>query len=191
MDFKKYLTRKPKIVEFHLLDFNEDMEAAWTRILELYNTILKNDDYWHFFYEGKYSIIRCSKKYKNNVEKHLNNNDIVYEYKGPWIDGSTYVEHHKQRFIHIFHEYSMLAIELDEDNFVSVADRVCHCFFNHCTYMAVSLRQKYGINMWEGDIMGHLAISRAGYIGKIDTLQGLGRRAKHDPDKLIQELKNI
>jgi len=191
MDFKKYLTRKPKIVEFHLLDFNEDMEIAWMHILEIYNIILKNDDYWHFFYEGSYSTIRCSKKYKDKVENYLKDNDIDYKDIGAWIDGSSHVEHHKQRFIHIFHEYSMLAIELDEDNFVSVADRVCHCFFNHCTYMAVSLRQKYGVNRWEGDLMGHLAISRANYIGKIDAVQGLGWRAKNDPDKLIRELKNI
>jgi len=48
----------------------------------------------------------------------------------------------------------------------------------------------YGDNMWESSLMGHLAVSRAHYIGKVDTVLGLKKRAKKEPDKLMDELKN-
>jgi len=129
MNFKNYLNRNPKIIEFHLLDFNADMEQAWLHILEIYESILKKDKYWHFFYEGEYSIIRCSKKYQKKVEEYFKNNDIKYSFKGPWIDGSCIVELYKEAFISLFHEFSMLAVKLDESLLISTADRVCHCFF--------------------------------------------------------------
>lgn len=168
MNLMNYLNRKPKIIEFHLLDFNGDMKTAWCCILEIYKTILTKDAYWHFFYEGSYSIIRCNKKYYKNIKKYLEDNAIKYKYLGLWIDGSVSVEEHKQRFIPIFHEYSMLSMELEEENIVSVADRICHCFFNHCTYMAENHRIRYGTNMWEGILMGQIAVQRAHYIGKLD-----------------------
>jgi hypothetical protein len=168
MNFKNYFTKKPKIIEFHLLKFNEDMLASWCHILDIYQRILYKDNYWHFFYEGDYSIIRCSKKYKKNVIKYLEHCEIEYKYMGTWNDGSKAVEEYKTRFTHLFHEFSMLAIEMKEDWFMLVADRVCHCFFNHCTYMAEEARSRYGENMWEGILMGQLAIYRAHHIGKLD-----------------------
>ena len=168
MNLLNYIKRKPIIIEFHLLKFNEDMEAAWLHILEIYKTILQKDNYWHFFYEGDYSIIRCSRKYKNSIEKYLEYNDIEYRFKGEWNDGSLVVRIYNERFMHIFHEYSLLAIELKEEWLLQAADRVCHCFLNHCTYVAEGRREAHGINMWEGMLMGHIAVSRSHHIGMLD-----------------------
>jgi len=168
VNLKNFFTKNPKVVEIHLLNFNEDMPKAWQHILDIYQLVLYKDDYWHFFYEGPYSIIRCSKKYKKDVKKYLIAFNIEYKDVGPWVDGSKSVEKYKNRFIHLFHEFSMLAMELEEGWFLLVADRICHCFFNHCTYMAEESRDRYGTNMWEAVLMGHLSIYRARHVGMID-----------------------
>jgi hypothetical protein len=167
------------------------MEEAWLHILYIYENILKNDKYWHFFYECKYSIIRCSRKYKKKVKEYLEINNIKHEYNGPWIDGSYIVETYKEEFINLFHEFSMLAVKLDEKLLNQTADRVCHCFLNHCTYMAETYRKNYGQHGWESYLMGRLAADRAYYIGRLDTILGLKERAQKDPDKLIDELKSV
>ncbi len=56
-----------EVIEFFLLDFNEDLDKAWAKINALYDKVLHKDPNWHFFWEGKYSIIRCSQEFKEIV----------------------------------------------------------------------------------------------------------------------------
>jgi len=76
------------MVEFNLNGFNEDMDNAWFLIKELHRRVLKDDPDWHFFYEGKFSIIRCRNKFASRVEKFFEYNLIDYKYNGTWVDSS-------------------------------------------------------------------------------------------------------
>jgi len=164
--------KRPNIVEFNLLDFNKDMDVAWQHIQNIYFIYLMNDPYWHFFYEREYSIIRCSKRYRMSVKKYLDKNNIQYNYVDKWKDGSVHVERYKTEFISLFHCFSMLAIQMPEEDFWSVSDRVVHCFYNHCTYMAKKDREKYG-EMWEPVLAGLINNYRASYIGRCEGIKDL------------------
>ena len=159
--------KRIKLVEFELPNFNENMDIAWCYLRGIHKSVLSKDKYWHFFYEDYYSVIRCSKKYMDDLIQYFEDNTIDYLYKGQWEDGSEYVERYKKQFIPIFHNYSMLSLSLDEHDLVNVSDRICHSFFNHCTYPAKTYREYYGKHSWEARVMGDLAVSRAEYIGKL------------------------
>ena len=163
------------LVEYDLLDFNEDLDEAWKKINKLYNRILYADKYWHLFYEGDFSTLRCSSNYINEVEKFFKDNNIKWKYNGKWIDGSPIVEKYKDMYKNIFHEFSMLAIHLSESDLYIAADRVCHSFFNHNHYMAKKYRKPFENDpgfisemMWEAEMMSRLSLYRANYIGKYD-----------------------
>ena len=93
-----YLVGRSQIVEFRLPKFNEDMDTAWRHLTQISNKVLRNDKRWHFFYENYYSIIRCSLRYQKLLRLYLIANSIDYIYRGPWVDGSKYVEAHKKSF---------------------------------------------------------------------------------------------
>ena len=185
------------IIEYDLLDFNENMEKAWRTILVLYGTVLNKDNYWHLFYEGSFSTIRCSLKYKKEVEEFFNKYNIKFKYNGLWKDGSRIVEKYKDIYKHIFHEFSMLAIVMDEDDLFQAADRVCHSFFNHHYYTATEHRRPFsnlecnsamsttGPDMWEAEMMSRILIYRAHYIGKFDAITFLqkGNKQEEENDK--------
>jgi hypothetical protein len=156
-----------KILQFNLLDFNKDLDAAWIHILAIYADILKDDDKWHFFYEGDFSIIRCQAKYQKKLEKYFKDNDIDFQCRGEWKGDHWAVEKYKEYFTNMFHYFSMLAIKMEENEMRFVADRIIHPFFNHCHYMAEQHREAYGEHAWEGYIMAHLAAGRAVHCGRI------------------------
>jgi len=156
------------VVEFNLNDFNGDMDHAWFLIKELHRRILKDDPEWHFFYEGKFSIIRCRNKFANRVEKFFEYNLIDCKYNGTWVDSSYAVREYIDFFKPLFHLYSTLALKLDDKDLFCVSDRVTHCFFNHQSYMAKSYVKVYGQNLWEARLMGDLTVGRAHYAGRLD-----------------------
>lgn len=166
-NLRKILFRK-MIIEFRLPDFNEDLNYAGNIIKDLHYQILKNDPEWHMFYEGQYSIIRCQFRFYKKVIRFFKSRNIKYEYIGRWIDGSYVVRKYNKFFKPLFHMYSKLSLELDEEDLYYVSDRVCHCFFNHQTYMAKQWVELDGPHLWEASLMGRLATGRAMHAGRVD-----------------------
>jgi len=171
---KRVILEPSELIEYDLLNFNEDLDKAWTIINALYDKILHKDDYWHLFYEGEFSTLRCSPQYVDEVEKFFNKHNINYRCNDVWIDSSPTVEKYKKMFRNMFHAFSELAIHLDKKDIFNAADRICHSFFNHAFYMAKERRMIYeneivmGSTMWEAEMMAKLAVYRAHYIGTYD-----------------------
>lgn len=159
--------KRIKLVEFEISAINSDMELATKFFKGVAQFVLHQDNHWHFFYEGEYSLIRCSEKYASTLEEFLKETHIPYINKGIWIDGSKYIEKYKKMFIPILHNYTLLSLSLDENDLFLVSDRICHSFFNHCTYAVPKLRKMYGEHSWESFILSQLLIDRAEYIGRL------------------------
>jgi len=199
----KYINEEPiNLFEYDLLNFNEDLDKAWEKINALYDKILHKDKYWHLFYEGDFSTLRCSPQYKDKVEKFFRKHSIEYKWNGVWIDGSPTVERYKKIYRDMFHAFSELAIHLDEENLFHIADRVCHSFFNHAFYAAKKHRAPFeggsngviGSTMWEADMMSRVLIYRAHHIGMYDMERHLAKRftlvEKSYAEKKDEELKD-
>jgi len=174
------------LIEYDLLNFNEDLDKAWGKVNNLYRKILHKDNYWHLFYEGEFSTLRCSPQYRDEVEKFFQAHNIEWRCNGIWIDGSPTVKKYKDIFRNMFHTFSKLAIYLDEDDLFKVADRVCHCFFNHAYYMAKKHREQFddsGADMWEAEMMARLSIYRAQYIGMLEATKRYKKAAKEQKEE--------
>ena len=155
------------IIQFNLLDFNESMVSAWVHIKLIYYDILMDDDMWHFFYEGAFSIIRCQKKYKKKLEKYFASNNIDFKYEGEWTKDHRVVDKHRDCFVRMFHDFTILAITMSEGDFMEIADRITHSLFNHSTYMNKSFRSTHGEHVWEGIILSYIAALRSTHCGQI------------------------
>jgi len=184
------------VIEFFLLEFNEDLDKAWAQINALYKRALYKDQNWHFFYEGKYTIIRCSQEFEKKVTKFFEEFDIKYKSNGLWIDDSGAVCKYKKIFQPLFHCFSELAISMDEADLFDVADRVTHCFFNHAYYMAKDHREPfkhpYIIDpmFWEAEMMSRLSIYRAHYIGKY-TMEKYYEKLRNDKEEAEKEKPEV
>lgn len=177
-----------KLIEFEVSAINSDMELAAKFFKGVAQFVLHQDNYWHFFYEGEYSLIRCSEKYAPELEEFLKETHLPYINKGVWVDGSKYVEKYKKMFIPILHNYTLLGLTLDEKDLFSVSDRICHSFFNHCTYSVPKLRKTYGEHSWESMMMSYVTVERAEYIGRIKLNEHYEQlRKEHEHSKQLSE----
>ncbi len=168
-----------EIVEFWMNWFNDKgMEAAFSHISTIYEKILCKDPLWHYFYEGDYSLIRCSKKYEKALAKYLRENNITFKKPIVWKEGLYVTQKYQHIFKHIFHQTSVLALELfkngDLKSYISAADRVIHPFFNQSLYPVKTAglcenleNSNIDFQYWEAEGMADLAIGRAYHIGKI------------------------
>ena len=169
-----------QILEFWLTGFNDEgLDVAFSHLYKIYKTILHEDPQWHYFYEGHYSLIRCSYQYYEKVAKYLNDHDINYKYPGQFWTENTYMT---REYMHIykelFHYFSILVMEMyengDGNHLFLAADRIIHPFFNHALYLAemdgqLDYYKEMGliVDNWEVDKMAYLASGRAYHAGKI------------------------
>ena len=146
-------------------ELNTDPELVWSILKKLYNDILIDDPFWHFFYEGKYSIIRCSGELTEKVCDFLDECDIVYSEPCMWYDDSGTVRGFHAVFTSLFHSFSVLAMEYNDSEWFYVADRVIHCYMNHQWYRqwAQWFRKCWGEDYWEGMAISEHGLRRAGY----------------------------
>jgi len=153
--------------------FNEDPEKAWEVLKELYDKILKKDPFWHFFYEGAFSIIRCSGELTEEVCEFLDEHDIVYTEPEMWFDSSATVRNYHNVFTVLFHSFSVLAMEYDNSEWFYVADRVIHCYMNHQWYRqwAQWFQKCWGEDYWEGMAISEHGLRRGGYQNWVRGLQ--------------------
>lgn len=177
--FKRNRKSSQQIMEFRLNKFNDlGMEIAFGFIRNIYEEILYKDPLWHYFYEGPYSLIRCSKKYAKKVKIFLEKESIEFKEPVVWEEGLYVTSKYQHIFKHIFHYTSVLAIELyikkDHTQYFTAADRIIHAFLNQSLYPAKAAGlcdcfEGAGVDFqyWEVDQMSRLATGRAYYIGRI------------------------
>lgn len=154
---------------------NENEDAGWEIIKGAYCEVLQDDSNWHFFYEGKYNIIRCSEEFYEQLLEYLEECGVYYVEKGVWLDGSNTVRLYQQYFMPLFHNFSMLALqEYGHWNISSLLDRVIHCFMNHQHFVLNAYRKIYKDkttqNLLEAKLIGENAVYRAHYIGRCDGI---------------------
>lgn len=191
------------VVEFWLPGFNDGgLVEPFKHIMYLYDTYLKDDHYWHFIYEGDYTLIRCSYKYAKSVERYLDKNEIDHKPITWWQEGTHVTTRYQMLFRDIFHSTSVLAIEMsknkEEDFYISQsADRIVHIFLLQAIYLAEMngdldrfRKIGYGIQYWEADHMADLAKFRAYNIGKIDGHNQLQDRWKKMYEKKEESKKH-
>lgn len=185
--YSKALAGEERIIEIELWSWgeegiNNDEDRAWALIKYLYKKILINDENWHFFYENKYNIIRCSESFFQPVLDELKMFGVVYKVKGEWIDGSRTVEAHKKIYQGLFHYFTLMALEeYEDDDIYHIYDRLSHCFLNHQFYALKGFREKQG-KQWEARLMSMTAVQRADYNGYLGA-HGIDA-SKSNPDKV-------
>ena len=202
-DTRALVYKDDDVVEFWLSGFNDDgLIEPFKHIMNIYNAYLKDDLYWHFIYEGHYTLIRCSYKYAKSVERYLDTNEIEHRPITWWQEGTHVTTRYKSLFRDIFHLTSILAIEMakneEKDFYISQsADRVVHIFLLQAIYLAeingdLDYFRKigYGIQYWEAEHMASLAKFRAYNIGKIDGQKELNdywtkMRAEKEGEKAV------
>lgn len=183
---RRFIYKDDDIIEFSLPGFNDNgLIEPFKHITALYDLYLKDDNYWHFIYEGSYSLIRCSYKYAEKVEKYLDKHKINHK-PIEWWNESTYVTtKYNKSFRDIFHMTSVLVIKMaknkDKDFYISqAADRLVHIFLLQAIYLAEingdldRFREiNYDVEYWEAEHMSTLTRFRAYNIGKIDGQRAL------------------
>lgn len=156
---------------FYLTEFNRDMDKAWNHIKKIYNYVLYDDPNWHYFYEGSFAIIRCSRTRSRQLKKYLRRNKILFKHIHGWVGENETVSWYWPMFMKLFHNYSLMALVCDKRDLVLIFDRVTHCFMNNCEYIADNWRGKLGVR-WEAYLQATTAMDRAFNAGKVDLLKG-------------------
>lgn len=106
-------------------------------IRELYDRVLVDDESWHFLWEGAYAALRFQNNWATDIR------DIVLSHGKEITEPVTYLDNihitakYQLQFVQIFHGMSELVMAMDaQENtpgeFIAVADRIVHCYFNMC-----------------------------------------------------------
>jgi len=153
-----------KLYEYKLWNFNEDEEKI---LHTLWKEVLSEDNWWHFFYEGSYTVIRVTRKSRGKVSNFLKRKGVDCRYAGKWIDNIKTTRESQNEFLYIFHGYSELAMKSigkSNKDIEFLLDRVVHCFMNN---MSSNLRRETTGALWEPMLIAKNAIERAVFIGRI------------------------
>ena len=111
-------------------------ETALDLMQILYHNVLKVDNRWHFFWEGRYTVIRCNPLLVPHLKELIKANDKDLEVEvvdNGYNENIETTRKYLGAIIHIFHRYSVLAMEMDNEDFVSILERINHCFLNMAT----------------------------------------------------------
>lgn len=124
---------------------DDDIDALGL-MRKIYHEVLKKDAYWHFFWEGSYTTIRHEVGFyihiKHLVEQYTDQLNVVQVARG-YRENIKVTKKYLDAYIPIFHGYSILALELEDDDFLDCLERNNHCFLNMVTRF--SLRDKYKV----------------------------------------------
>lgn len=98
---------------------------------------LKEDSSWHFLWEGNYLALRFDHVWQKHVEGAVRraNKDITRPVT--YVDNIPITAKYQKQFVQIFHGMTELVLAMDVQEhspaeFMSVADRIVHCYFNMC-----------------------------------------------------------
>lgn len=153
------------IMEIKLINFNicRTVKSAWGLLRRLYKKILHADPFWHFFYEGSFTVIRFSEKNSEQVLKFLKKNRVEFTNPLQWKDNQEITAKYQRIFTYIFHGFSVLAMESKKSDIRDIADRNIHCYLDMEWYKLENYRKQYPAVFWEGNILTELALSRVAY----------------------------
>lgn len=183
----KRFSQDDEIIEFWLDNFNENIAIAFAYLVELYTQILHKDPQWHYFYEDHYSLVRCSLKYRDKVKKFFDDRNISYSWPvSAWCENLHTTNTYRKEFKDLFHNFSVLAIKMhlnkDGKHLHEASDRVCHCFFNHATYLAHAAgltknyeESGYPVDYWEAAKMAELTVFRSYNIGRCKQQRNIAK----------------
>lgn len=165
-----------KLDETRIYGLNNEWEGGLIDALglmrEIYDKILNADDLWHFFWESSYTVIRHRPGTHQAIAK------LVYSYneglkvvrkdKG-YEENIKITRKYLDAFLHVFHGYSVLAMEMKDKDFLEVFERLNHCFLNPVTRDSITEQFKipgdtYGTDEhmgWEAIALFSLAHQRS------------------------------
>jgi hypothetical protein len=132
-------------------------------IKKLYDEILHVDEWWHFFYEDSYMLVRFSVSLCTPIEKFLEKRKIQYHSPRNWIDNIPITKEYQEQFAYIFHAYSVLAMKTQKSKDKKIRelfDRITHCFLNN-----VRTKTRSSDPLWEINTILRAAVDRAYTIG--------------------------
>ena len=168
------------VIEFWIDGFNEDnLAETFEHIVILYNMYLKDDPNWHYIHEGDFTLIRCSYRYANNLERYFAKHDLKHKPISWWQEGTHVTATYKPIYKEIFHWTSILAIQMainEEENFYinQAVDRIAHVFLLQAIHLAELngdldkyRRSDLNIMYWEADHMSNITKYRTYHIGTI------------------------
>lgn len=192
-----------EVVEFEIYDFNNTKpKESMQGLVKLYKECeLDKDLVWHFFIEGEFVVLRCSKKNAQKVFNYLKDNSMSYlgprVWKEPWPITNRYQYTIFKQLFHDISESVMILyhderIGYSHDHFVyAIAERMVHAWFNHNTYLNIMVGQgvyKYGDPQhWEAGITSNIALGRASFGGKLAYIleKESEEKAKKDLEKSV------
>ena len=182
-----------EISEIKVERFDLDMNNNHEKLYQLYKAHLVEDQWWHFFREGEYTLIRCEPGRVEVVTAHLE--DKIHIMPGQitvtaaWEDNIPVTQENQTAFTYIFHGFSVLAMTIYENEyhgvvemtsseamgkFLGVFDRVLHCFLNvartdkkiegFAPFIPIKRPEHLG-SMWESMLIVHNALMRTYTIG--------------------------
>lgn len=181
------------LIELNDKPINENIDAAFEIIKGAYHNVLLNDPNWHFFYEGSYNIIRCSKAYYLDLLSYLDECGVLYEEKGNWSDEQLTTLKNQRVFMQMFHSFSLMAVSSNYNKYdiLQLSDRVMHCFLNNqFPYIHKHVMDQYG-SMWESNITCKIAYWRAHYIGRCEGIIELRNALKDDEKTMNKEREKL
>lgn len=137
---KKQEWKLVKLYETRIHGLNDEWEGSLINALglmrEIYNKVLSADNLWHFFWEGSYTVIRHLPGTHHAIAKviysHDENLTVVFR-KGGYEENVKITNKYLEAFVSIFHGYSLLAIEIEDEEFIGILERLNHCFLNMVT----------------------------------------------------------
>jgi hypothetical protein len=178
----------PEISEIKITNFNLDEDGNLSKLFRLYINVLLKDNWWHFFREGDYTLIRCTQQSVNEVTQFFHNLEIdpeQLEFTEVWKDNIPRTRKYQDEFTYMFHAFSVLSmkmyeeeihLEMDDvmDNFTGIFDRVVHCFLNTARtdlktegfkpFIPIK-NENHVFALWESMIITHNALMRMYSIG--------------------------
>lgn len=157
------------IYTFYLKTQNLGREERFVIIKELYDNLLKDDYYWHFFYEDEFGdFLRVSKENSNLLEELLKAKGIEYKLECFWKEDIAAVVANQDYFGHIFHINSVLVMELSDHVDDIIKDLPMYIDrYSHSLHDMLHLATDKPIMSIEANHIAEASLMRAKYDGYI------------------------
>lgn len=156
-------------------------------LVDLYKEVLHEDEKWHFFVEGDFTVIRFSESFVNDIVKFLNGRGLN-DWSTPkeWEESTNITQVFQYRiFLNMFHVISESVMMLLSDEKIKseyydlcielIAERMIHAWFNHNMLPAIVFGSRLKVPIdcqhWEAEIVGKLALDRASFGGRYTYLR--------------------